>query len=328
MRPRHFAASLLLILSLVPAALGAGEAEKPTFKRTQDVIYGRLPGVALTMDVFSPGPDAKVKANGSAVIWVVSGGWMSAHESLDSPFLGAPMHEVFIRPLVDRGYTVFAVVHGSQPKYTITEILPQLNRAVRYIRYHAKEYHIHPDRLGIVGASAGGHLSLMQGMAPQPADEKAKDPVDRVSSRVQAVAAFVPPTDFLNFGGEGVNALGKGPLAWLKAPFDFHELAKSPTAPNQFSYERITDEKRILEIGREISPISHVGPENPPILTINGEVDKLVPVQQAKSLKAKLDAAKVTNEMVIKPGANHVWADMGKDMQLVADWFDKHLAAK
>src|SRR4051794_40390984 len=224
MHLRHLIRPLLLALTCVTPALAADAAGKSTIDRKQDVIYGRLPGVALTMDVFSPGRDAKVKSNGRGVIWVVSGGWASSHEQLDNPFLGAPMHEVFIRPLVERGYTVFAVVHGSQPKYTITEILPQLDRAVRFIRYHAKDYNIDPERLGIVGASAGGHLSLMQGLAPQPADEKSKDPIDHVSSKVQAVAAFVPPTDFLNFGGEGVSALGVGPLAWLKAPFDFQEL--------------------------------------------------------------------------------------------------------
>jgi acetyl esterase/lipase len=328
MRFRNLALSLLLILFCITPAIAA-DADKSAIDRKQDVIYGRLPGVALTMDVFSPAPDAKTKSNGRGVIWVVSGGWASAHEQLDNAFLGAPMHEVFIRPLVERGYTVFAVVHGSQPKYTIPEILPQINRAVRYIRYHAKDYNIDPDHIGIVGASAGGHLSLMQGLAPQPPNEKSKDPVDHVSAKVQAVAAFVPPTDFLNFGGEGVNALGVGPLAWLKAPFEFQELVKvNPKSPNQFAYERITDEKRLHDIGIEISPINHITPDSPPILTINGEKDALVPIQQAKSLKAKLDAAKVPNEMIIKPGANHVWPEMGKDMQTVADWFDKHLAAK
>jgi acetyl esterase/lipase len=318
----------LLLLTFTSPVLAADDANA-TFRRQHDVIYGRLPGIALTMDVFSPAPNAKVKPNGRGVIWVVSGGWMSAHESIDRKFLNAPMYEIFILPLVERGYTVFAVVHASQPKYTITEILPQINRAVRFIRHHAKEYAIDPDKLGIVGASAGGHLSLMQGLDPQPADEKSEDPINRVSSKVQAVAAFVPPTDFLNFGGDGVNALGRGPLAWLKAPFDFHELTKDPSiVPDQFLYERITDEKRLTEIGRQISPINHVDAADPPILTINGELDKLVPVQQAKVLKAKLDEAKVVNEMVIRPGANHVWAEMGTDMQLVADWFDKHLAEK
>ena len=78
-----------------------------------------------------------------------------------------------------------------------------MNRAVRFIRHNAREYGIDPDRIGVYGGSAGGHLSLMLGMAGDNGDPNAKDPVDRESSRVQAVACFFPPTDLLNFGKPG-----------------------------------------------------------------------------------------------------------------------------
>ena len=68
-----------------------------------------------------------------------------------------------------------------------------------------------PSAIGITGSSAGGHLSLMQGTAGDKGDPKAKDPIDRVSSRVQAVACFYPPTDFLNYGKPGEIALGREP---------------------------------------------------------------------------------------------------------------------
>ena len=119
--------------------------------------------------------------------------------------------------MLKRGYTVFAVVHGSQPRYTIPEIVADMNRAVRFIRYHAADYHIDPDRIGITGGSAGGHLSLMQGTAGDKGNPDAKDPIDRTSSRVQAVACFFPPTDFLNYGKPGENAVGRGILQGLQA---------------------------------------------------------------------------------------------------------------
>src|SRR5207244_4593608 len=142
----------------------------------------------LTMDVFTP----KKSPNGLGVIFVISGGWFSSHD-----FLGAlPTHPIFnVRELLKRGYTVFAVVHGSQPKFTIPEILEDMHRATRFIRHHARDYKIDPERLGIYGGSAGGHLSLMQGTAGNAGNPKALDAVDRVSSRVQAVACFFPPTD-------------------------------------------------------------------------------------------------------------------------------------
>jgi acetyl esterase/lipase len=282
--------------------------------------------------VFTPAEDAKTKQNGAGVIWVVSGGWASAHEVISATSVFGSLELTFVKPLVDRGYTVFAVVHGSQPKYTIPEILPQLNRAVRFIRHNAKDYGVDGDRLGIVGVSAGGHLSLMQGINPLPANKDAPDPVDRESSKVQAVAAFVPPTDFLNYGKEGVKALGEGPLGWLKAPFDFVDGKVIPSAiggkdGKQVVYERVTDEKKREEIGKFISPIYFVDAADAPTLVLHGEIDPLVPLQQVESLKAKLDAAKVPNELIVKPKAGHGWPGIGDDMQKVADWYDKYLVA-
>src|SRR4051812_12846110 len=91
---------LLLTLCSVHAQSGV--------KRTEDIIYGRKFGVALTMDVFQP-----TKPNGYGVVWMVSGGFFSSKEAINGGFY---------KPLLDRGYTVFAVVHGSQPKFQIPEI--------------------------------------------------------------------------------------------------------------------------------------------------------------------------------------------------------------
>jgi dipeptidyl aminopeptidase/acylaminoacyl peptidase len=124
----------------------------------------------------------------------------------------------------------------------------------------------------------------------------------------------------LNYGKPGENSLGRGVLAGFKAPFDFHERdAKTGT------FERITDESKILEIGRQISPITHVSADDPPTLIIHGDADKLVPIQQAESFVAKLKEAGVEARLVVKPGAGHGWADLPKDMELLADWFDRHL---
>ena len=263
------------------------------------------------MDVCTP----KANPNGAAAIFVVSGGWVSAHEFLDMAGPG------FVNELCGRGYTVFGVVHGSQPKFTIPEVVQDMNRAVRFIRHHATDYHIDPDRIGIYGGSAGGHLSLMQGLAGDTGNASAKDAVERESSRVQAVACFYPPTDFLNYGKEGEIAIGRGVLAAFKAPFDFHELDKKTN-----TFVPVTDEQKVLEIGRKISPITHVSPDDPPTLIIHGDADKLVPIQQAEILIKKLKDAGVEARLVTKPGAAHGWPDQAKDLTLIADWFDAHLS--
>jgi dipeptidyl aminopeptidase/acylaminoacyl peptidase len=198
-----------------------------------------------------------------------------------------------------------------------------MNRAVRFIRHHAADYHVDPNRIGIYGGSAGGHLSLMQGTAGDRGDPKAKDPVDRESSRVQAVACFYPPTDFLNYGHEGENALGRGVLAAFKAPFDFMELD-----PKTKAFVPVTDEQKVLEIGRNISPVNHVTPDDPPTLILHGDADKLVPIQQAEIFVKKMKEAGVEAKLIVKPGAAHGWRDQDKDLPQIADWFDAHLKSK
>ena len=302
--------SLLFTLVLSSLTFATAVADEPSFTRTEDVIYARKYGSALTLDVFKPKKDA----NGLGVISVVSGGWFSAHEAIGSGF---------VEPFTKRGYTVFAVVHGSQPRYTIPDILGDMHRAVRFIRFHAKDYGVDPDRLGIFGASAGGHLSLMQGTAGTAGQPDAKDPVDRVSSRVQAVACFFPPTDFLNYGKPGENALGRGVLKGFQAPFDFQEIDRSIN-----KFVPIKDEARILEIGKSISPVNHASSDDPPTLIYHGDADKLVPIQQAELMVEALKKNKVEAKLVVKPGASHGWPKLGDDLNAFADWFDEHLKAK
>ncbi|HTU90311.1 MAG TPA: alpha/beta hydrolase, partial [Gemmataceae bacterium] len=140
-----------------PERLVAAEFDDPhPYTRRRDVIYGRRSGTALTMDVFTPKKDAK----GVAIVYPVSAGWVSNQSMNDLPLLS-----IFIDEPVKRGYTVFAVYHGSQPIFTIPEAIADVNRAVRYIRYHACEFAIDPRRIGVMGASSGGHLALMLGVA-------------------------------------------------------------------------------------------------------------------------------------------------------------------
>ncbi len=265
------------------------------FKRTEDVIYGRKFGTALTLDVFQPQP-----ANGVGIVLMVSGGWFSGHEAINAGYF---------RPLLNRGYTVFAVVHGSQPKFTITEIVPDIHRALRFIRHNAARYGVDPNRLGITGGSAGGHLSLTMATQGGPGDSKAKDPVDRESSAVQCVACFFPPTDFLNYSKPGEDAVGVGVLKPFKAAF-------GPGSD--------TEEGR-QKLGREISPIYFVHSNMPPILIIHGDADTLVPICQAQTFVNRCEAVGSTAKLVVREGKTHGWPDMGKDMELFADWFDEHL---
>ncbi len=300
---------LTLLLSLLLTSLSFGQ-DSPSWTRKEDVIYGRKYGLAMTMDVFTP----KKTPNGAGVIFCVSGGWFSAKQSINP---------LFINEFTDRGYVVFAVVHGSQPRFSIPEVLQDMHRATRFIRTNAKTYGVDPERLGITGGSAGGHLSLMQGMAGNDGNAKATDPVERASSRVAAVGCFFPPTDFMNYRKAGDEAIGNNVLKGFKAPFEFVEMEKGTNA-----IVVIKDEEKRREIAKFISPVTHVTDKAPPTMIIHGDADLLVPIYQAEIMIDKLKAANVPCELVVKKGAAHGWAGMDKDLKTIADWFDKHLAKK
>jgi acetyl esterase/lipase len=286
-----------------------GAADEP-FTRTEDVIYRRKHGTALTMDVFVP----KENANGAAVVLAVSGAWRSSHDNI---------RPQFATEYAKRGYTVFAVVHGSSPRFSLPEILEDMHRAVRFVRSRADQYKFDPDRIGMTGASAGGHLSLMLGTAGTAGNPDAKDPVERVSSRVQAVACFFPPTDFLNYGEPGRTLLGTDAAKGVRAPFDFQEFDGKLHA-----FVTITDQDRRIEIGKQLSPAHQVTPDDPPTLIIHGDADMLVPLQQSQLMIEKLKEAQVPCELIVKPGGAHGWPDIGSDVPALADWFDKYLAKK
>ncbi len=289
---------LFQIIAVIVLAISAdaGAASTNSFKRQEDVIYGRKFGTALTLDVFTP-----LKTNnGVGIVFVVSGGWFSAHEAINMGF---------VEPLMKRGYTVFAVVHGSQPKFAIPEIVSDMNRAVRFIRFNAKKYGVDPARLGVTGGSAGGHLSLILGTQGMLGAVDAKDPVDRESSAVQAVACFFPPTDFLNYGKSGESALGENILKNFRPAFG----------------DIPTNAAARVKYGQKISPVYSVSSNTPPTLIIHGDADKLVPIQQAEIFVEAAKKSGVIAKLIPKEGKLHGWPDWTNDFEFCADWFDVHL---
>lgn len=270
-------------------------AQDRAFTRTEDVIYGRAFGTALTLDIFRP-----ERPNGLGVIYAVSGGWFSAHEFI------APK---VVQPLLNRGYTVFAVVHGSNPRFHIPEIFEQMERSVRFVRFSAAKYGIDPKRIGVSGGSAGGHLSLMLATRGGPGKTDAKDPVDRQSSAVQAAACFFPPTDFLNYGQPGESAVGEGTLKDFRSAFG--DVPTEPEAKRKFA--------------ENISPFYHIKAGVPPIFIIHGDADKLVPIQQAQIFLEKVKTTGGVGKLDTRAGGLHGWSNWEADVALFADWFDQHL---
>lgn len=283
----------LLFLLLLPMVTEAAPTNE-LFTRTEDVIYGRKAGMALTLDVFTP-----ATTNGAGILWLISSGYGSAHEAINPKYF---------RALLAHGYTVFAVVHGSAPKFSVPEIEPDILRAAQFVRHHAADYGVDPQRLGAIGASAGGHLALTLATKGGAGDPNAADPVTRESSAVQCAVAFFPPTDYLNYGRPGREG------EWIKPLLGVNPTNEAPT--------RAAETTRLL---REISVLYFVHSNQPPVLVFQGDKDFMVPVEQARSFVKRSEELGNTVKLIIKPGAGHGWPDMAADMETAANWFDEHL---
>jgi acetyl esterase/lipase len=227
---------------------------------------------------------------------MVSGGWVSRW---------TPAEEMVTRfqPMLDKGFTMVIVRHGSSPKYFVPEAVSDVRRAVRYVRYHAKEWGVDANRLGVHGGSAGGHLSLMLGLAPDAGDPAAEEPFMRESNRVASVVAYYPPVDLRE---------------WARGPL--------PVTPDQ-RFPALNFEK---EKAAAISPILFVTPDDPPTLLIHGDADRTVPIAHSQRLIQTLKDNKIDSDFITLPGAGHGFRDADADKARAAllAWFERTLARR
>lgn len=297
---------LLLLAGVYPAY-----AQDST-RALDEVIYGRKDGMALTMIVEQP---AVAVRKDRAVINLVSGNWISGYWKKQGYLIRAKI-------FTERGYTVFSVFTSSQPRYNIEDEVEDVKRAIRFVRYNSHEYNIDPDKIGIIGSSSGGHLALMAATASD-SSIKSSDPIDKVSSRVQAAGVFFPPTDFLNYGHEGYDSRASEmfiTMARLGGAFDFKKLN-----PAIGIYESITDTASRRIIAGKVSPIYQVTSDDPPIIMFHGDNDRLVPLQQSERMIDALNRVGVKNKFLIKKGGGHGWPKMEVEENQIADWFGQNL---
>lgn len=286
-------AGLIVLLLLIAGAVWM--YFHPSIARREQLVYGKRHGHDLILDVVRP-----LKPNGLGVALMVSGGWKSGTNAF---------HPWMVAPLIRRGYTVLAVSHVSQPESTVMESFDDVSRGVRYIRAHAAEFGIDPNRLGVTGGSAGGHFSLMLATRGGPGPANAPDPVDRESSAVQTVAIFYPVTDLVDLGPSTENLHDGGPPKSFVRAFGMDRTNHAPW----------------LEIAREMSPLYHLSSNLPPTLIYHGDADTLVPLEQSQRYQAAVRKLGGTVELVVHPGGKHGWLSMLWDLLAFADWFDRYL---
>jgi acetyl esterase/lipase len=265
-------------------------AELETATYVRDVIYGHRDGMALTYDVFKP-----LKPNGAMVVNTVSAGWRSSW--------GPPEErQARYQWLIEKGFTVVALHHASAPRFPVPEAVKDIRLGLRHIKLHAAVYGADSARIGVWGASAGGHLALVAGLMSDDGDPASDNPLERSSNRVAAVVAYFPPTNLDTL-------LGGRPKS---GAIDFDDSLRA-----------------------SISPIHFVDANDPPTLIISGGADKGVPISQSETMKSALDRGGVANELKVFADADHdfyVKGDPAKTdayaleaMNAMVAWFEEYL---
>jgi len=254
----------LLALAAIPAFICAQQTRTPT---QNGILFGTADGQPLTMDYYAP------KGEGPHPIAIVihGGGYHGGDSKSGSEAYVAD----FLAPA---GYAVFSVNYRVAPKYPYPYMVLDVQRAVRYIRYHARDWNADPNRIALVGGSAGGFLSSMVGLLNADGDRKAADPVDRESAKAQAVVSLYAQSSF----------------EFVPLNADVHRFL-----------DPLIAEKGLKEAIREASPITYVSKDDPPFLQIIGDQDEYIPVSETVNLQTALHKVGVRCDTIVIVGGKH-----------------------
>ncbi|MFO0919410.1 MAG: alpha/beta hydrolase [Planctomycetaceae bacterium] len=291
-----------IVFMVVVATARSGFAADGEIVLETDLTYGQAGEVKLQLDLARP-----KEGNGPfpAIVFIHGGGWSEGSRNA-------------FRPLAEeaakRGYVAVTI------SYRLTEPDPQTHLgkvpfpaqiedckcAVRWLRSVADKYHVDRDHIGVSGGSAGGHLSLLVGLADETAGLEGNGGHADQSSRVQAVVNIFGPTDLSKAYQEGEAA----------RPYFVALCGGTPDSA--------------AEAYKKASPISYVSKDDPPVLTLHGEKDTLILVDQAKLLNETMKEVGVPHELLILPDQGHGFTGEGAKHANDALWafFDKQLKKK
>ena len=220
---------------------------------------------------------AKSEKPAPAMVFIHGGGWRGGSKNRVPGFLLKAHAEGWLAVVsVEYRFTDVAV-HPAQ--------VNDCARAIQFVRQNAKKWNIDPKRIGVTGGSAGGHLSAYVALQDDEANPVSKDPVERQSSRVLFAIPFAGPTDWSLLSQIAHEHPGYRKLIGYEPG----------TLASQMAADRIKD----------VSPLSFVSADDPPILIVHGDADRVVPIEHAKVLEAALKKAGVPVKLYVVEGGTH-----------------------
>jgi len=254
-----------------------------------DLVYGKGGDADLLLNLAQPEADGAVHPG---IVIIHGGAWRAGNRR---------MHDELARELAKRGYVAATVSYRFCPQYTFPAQVEDVKCAVRFLRAHADEYHLDPQRIGAIGFSAGAHLSMMLGTLDADAGLEGEGGWADQSSKVQAVVSFFGPTDFVSAFPEESSRLVSDFLGGTQQ--------EQPAA-----YQLA-------------SPISHVNRGDAPMMLFQGTLDNLVRWTQATRMAEALTQAGVSGRVELLIGKGHGWMgpELIRTLEGAVGFFDEHL---
>lgn len=281
-----FGAAAVLGLGLPAAVQAQGSADSAFvgvasgYSITPNVTYHRAGGRDLKLDVYRPsaasGPNA-------TLIYIHGGGWTNGSKESSA---------LTLLPYLEMGWTVVNVAYRLADAAHAPAAVEDCRCALRWVYRNAEEYGFDLDRIVVSGNSAGGHLSLTTGILPEsagldrqcPGNRRRMWPAGATSTaelRVAAVINWYGITDVADLIHRAPGPSGSFTEAWLGSASDREDVAK------------------------RVSPLTYVRRDLPPIFSVHGDADPIVPYDHGVRLHEALDAAGVPNELLTVEGGGH-----------------------
>ncbi|MCC6354996.1 MAG: alpha/beta hydrolase [Verrucomicrobiae bacterium] len=283
-------------VAAAPVAEGAEPARdgrRKVIGIEKDVEYGRGGDRALTLNVFTPLEKSTKPRPG--LVWFHGGGWQSgSHRS------GGP-----VQAYVATGdFVGFSVGYRLSGEAKWPAQIEDSKAAIRFIRANADRFNVDPDRIGVWGSSAGGHLAALLGVSGAVERLDGKGGTPGVSSRVACVVDFCGPANFLRW-------------------YPTRPGVDHPAAVALFGGPTKDNERAAVDA----SPITHVAAGAPPFLIVHGTDDTTVPIQHSEQLAAALERVGADVTFVRVEGGAHMFHGAEVDAR-VAAFLAKHLLGK
>jgi acetyl esterase/lipase len=277
----------------------------------KDIEYGKGGDIPLLLDMYIP--EKPIATPTPAIIWLHEGGWSVGGKS-DEPAISWSTY------LAEYGFLVVTLDYRLSGVAQFPAAVQDCKCAVRWLRAHAEILNVNPDQIGVAGGSAGGYLAMMTGLADETAGLEGDGGWIKFSSRVQAICSLYGPSYL--------------PLMYEYSIDRLTKIGEKPddAAEVQFLGGHLEDRKEVYEAA---SPINYISSDDPPLLLIHGEIDRIIPFEQSSLMYQAYQQAGLETTLIKVIWAGHglsqepnkpISPSYEKNERIVLEFFIKHLA--